>query len=123
MFGFKRRARERELAQQSVVEALHAQLCHELQDVATSALSETPKPSDRESILDSAEAIRRGIDAVLVDGADAFGPEMAEQDQPTRCGALIAHSARNLSILSGPLSNSNTRGDIAHGLGLSRDAV
>lgn len=122
MFGFKRKAREREEALDHITYAVHVQLCAELQEIATQALSETHEPTDRKYVLSNAEAIRRGIDAVLAEGVDAYGPEMKMEDRPTQCGAVLADAARNMAVISGSLNNSGTRGDISFGLGFERDA-
>ena len=128
MFRFKRRTHERELelereeALEHITHAVHVQLCEELQDIATLALNDIHEHTDIEHVFLNAVAIRRGIDAVLAKGGDAFGAEMKMEDQATRSGAMLAQAARNMAILSGSLNNSNTRGDISLGLGFERKA-
>lgn len=126
MFGLKRKARERDEAQAAdwtaVSDAVLAHIVKELVDVATQALSVTPEPAERERILSTTEAMRRGIDAVLIQGLNAFGPEMAVRDQPEKAAGMISHAARNMAYLSRSLNNPNVRGDLCFAMGFTRDA-
>ena len=126
MFGLKRRAEAREAEKAAARAALHdAVLRHiveELVDVANAALGVTPEPEKREHILATAEAIRRGIDAVLIHDLNAFGEEMLARDNPEKAGAMIAHASRNMALLTATLDNRNTRGDFCYALGFEREA-
>ena len=119
MFGFKRRAGERaarEAAELAAVSAsLRSKLALEIAQVVMTALPNAT-PSNIDKYRKNAAAVQRGIDAVLVEGADAFGADMSQVDQPTKCGAMLAHAARNMALLSGSLNNPNTLGDISFGI-------
>lgn len=121
MFGFKKRAQERQaqyLAEVSAISGkLYFQITDEIARVLESALA-SPELSiaDHVRFSANAKAVQRGVDAVLLDDADAFDPNMERADQPIRCGAMLAHAARNLAVISGSFANPNIRGDINFGI-------
>ena len=119
MFGFKRGAHAS--AEAANVAAITAALREKLQAEVVAALAfafRDPRilQADRDAYAVKAAAVRDGIDAVLLQGADAFGPELAKTSAAMRCGAALAHAARSLALLSGSLENANTKGDINFGI-------
>lgn len=106
----------------AVCQAVYAKLTDEIADVLASAIAEpgiTQVDADR--LAAKAAALQRGVDAVLLEGADAFGSELASADQSIRAGAMLANAARNVAIITRTLDNQNTRGDIRYVMGLPRE--
>lgn len=117
MFGFRRRAQvvaaNHAAAWSAACEGTRARLLAQVDEVFASATAQPGVTlTDREAYAATAEALRKGIDAVLTGGADAFGSEMQDAEQGIKAGAMLAHAARNLAFLSGRLANPNTDGDI-----------
>jgi len=125
MFGMKRRAAERAAKQATELEAArqaaHTYLVAELRDTVEWLIASHNLAGRANTLLTRAEAIRRGIDAVLVNGLEAFGPELKDEDQPIRGGAMVANAKRNMFLLTGTFDQTETRGDFCYILGFSRD--
>lgn len=128
MFGMKRRAAERaakkaaEAAEwEAVTQTAHTYLVAELRDTVEWLIASHNLAGRANTLLTKAEAIRGGIDAVLVNGLEAFGPELKDEDQPVRGGAMVANGKRNMLLLTGAFDRAETRGDFCSMLGFSRD--
>lgn len=127
MFSFfKRRAQtkaaERAAIQADVDRAVHAKLSGEIAEILAAAIAKEVDDSVSPAALEArAAAIQSGVDLVLLEGADAYGPALSGRDHPTRLGAMLAHGARNLTIVTHSLNHPDSRGDIRHGMGLPRD--
>jgi len=126
MFAFFRRRRERLAAQKaariaSVQMAVHGKLTVEIAQISTEAIANAGAETEAaEAIAARARALQRGVDLVLLDGYDAFGPALSTTAHATRVGAMLAHSATNITLSTGSLEHPDRAGDIRHGLGLSR---
>ena len=101
-------------------QAAHTYLVAELRDTVERLVARHDLAGRANMLLANAEAIRRGIDAVLVNGLEAFGPELKDEDQPVRGGAMVANAKRKL-FLTGTFDQAEARGDFCHILGFSRD--
>lgn len=101
MFGMKRKAQERAQAQAELLRQVHVKLVTELRDVTANLLNGSDDPAERDRFLSNAEAMRRGIDLVLIDGLEAFDPVLRQADEMTRKGAFEAQSARNFALITG----------------------
>lgn len=127
MFGFKRKARTRaaeEAAELAAVrKAAHSCLITELRDTVDWLIAFHNLGGCADQILYKAEGIRKGIDAVLIDELDAFGPEMESQDNLVRGGAMTANAVRNRLFLFDTFDKARTRGDFCHFLGFTRDGL
>jgi hypothetical protein len=125
MFGMKRRATEQAAKQAAELkaarQAAHKYLVAELRDTVEWLIASHDLAGRTTMLLTKAEAIRRGIDAVLVNGLEAFGPELKDEDQPVRGGAMVANAKRNMLLLTGAFDRAEARGDFCHILGFSRD--
>ncbi len=128
MFGMKRRAQEEAAATEAKWAAagrvVHDRLVAELTDVLTAA-QQLPGTSEADcgALAEKAKGVMAGLNAVLLDNVDAYGPHMKPMPQPVRCGATTAHAARNHVFVTGSFDWAHARGNFAFGLGLARDAV
>ena len=75
------------------------------------------------ALLTKAEGICKGINAVLVDGLEASGPELQGQDQLVRAGAMVANDKRNVLLLAGTFDRAEARGDFCCILGYTREGA
>src|SRR5262245_16528695 len=104
MFGFfKRRAIQRAARKADALAltkaVLHEKLTAELDDILKSALSQSGvTPEQAEDYKRNAAAMRRGIDAMLLPGADVR--QLDIEDWPTRCAAVLAHASLNANPAS-----------------------
>jgi hypothetical protein len=127
MFNYFRNRKQRRDAEQlaRIAEAGAAarnMLTAQIEAVATAAIADINSDVPvADEIMAKAEAIQRGVGLVLLDGHEAFGPTLANEDHPTQLGGMMAHGARNLMLLTGSPDSPDRVGDIRHGLGLSRE--
>jgi hypothetical protein len=128
MFGLKRKAQQEAAATEAKWAAagsvVYDRLVAELKDVLAAAV-QLPGMTDGDqgALTENAKGVLAGLNAVLLDNVDAYGPHMKPMPQPVRCGATTAHAARNHVFVTGTFDWSHARGNFAFGLGLARDAV
>jgi hypothetical protein len=123
MFGLKRRAREREARIATANEVSHRELVAELVATIEWLILRHNLGGRANALLTKAEAVRRGIDSVLIDGLEAFGPELANEDEPVRAGGMVANGKRGLLLITGAFDRSEARGDFCYILGFTRDGT
>jgi hypothetical protein len=124
MFRFLARRKKRLAAEKATrianaEAAVHEKLTSEIAMIVAEAIADSEiAPEDAQHLAARAEALQRGVDLVLLKGHDAFGLALATADKPTRLGAMLAHGAVNLTLVTGTLEHPDSVADIRHGLGL-----
>ena len=128
MFEFKRRASERvareAAASRALDRTLHADVSAELKESFVQYSAALDAADFARKTLQAVTRIgplQEGIDAVLLNGADAYGPELATAERHKRAGAMLAHSARNYACLSGSFDRAELRNDFCRLLDLPRE--
>lgn len=127
MFGFERRAKERAARDEAALAAVrqHAleTLAVELRDTALFLIEKHDLVGRADPLLTKVESVRAGIDSVLIERLDPFGSALAKADDCTRGGGMVANAVRNMLLLTGAFDRRQTRGDLCHILGFSRDGL
>jgi hypothetical protein len=119
MFGFKRRARERAAAEAAKVAAISSELSHVFADTLADLLVEVQRDSPNISEPEwdgwkmKADAVMKGVAAVLAGGRDAYGDEeIRSAALPIRQGAIFAHGALNVAVILGHIDKPKIREDM-----------
>ncbi|MEI9994571.1 MAG: tetratricopeptide repeat protein [Rhizomicrobium sp.] len=122
MFGFKRSAREHAAHDAAVVAAVHAKLTREIAEVLASAIAQPGRTLlDADRFTLNAADMQRGVDALLIHGADPLGPDLAQAERHTQAGAWLARAAWNMAVLGNTLDSPQSYTDFYRALRLPRD--